>query len=931
MIPNAHNIQIARYLGVSEEDLAQVLTNKTSYVRKELYSVMMNVEQSQAQRTQLMRDTYAMLFAFVVETANHRIAPGPEDQLPHTQIVLLDQPGFQSKGPVGTSSAMFGATPLVSTPHGLNGFDEFCINFADELLHSYVVRATFEDSVGYNSLVTGDGVALPAITTMDNSGAVELLRGAQLSERAHKKSGGMLGVFGKACTTHKSGKSSEKKDEDLLQDLVARFGVHASFVTSPSVNSFEGNHSFGVNHYGGPCNYDVAGFVEKDADLLDSAFVSLMRSSTDPFVAKLFAGPSLAAERHSKDENIIVQAQVSSRPLRSPTPIPLADGTIPEEHPRLDPAKIYPVTTQLNYAISEIVASLDRAHLWTVSAIRPNDSGSANSFDRRRVKVQVRSLLLPDIVARRSTSDYTVEYEQAAFCDRYVPTMGGSEEERVRQCAHANGWKEGADYALGHRLIFLTYGAWKMVEDGLRATEKAAQGGALDDEASAYAGDGQSEYSQRDPFNNPVSQESTDNLMARSMEQPTGYGEGGLHTPGLTANPFRNDQDSGWDSDREYDKKEMPGDNGVPGLTGEKAGMVVNNAPNAVEEVPTSRTRRWWLYLVWATTFWIPTFCLTYVGRMKRPDIRLAWREKVTICWLIFLFNAMVIFYIVGLSRLLCPNQDKAWNISELAGFTDDNAFYVAVAGKVYDVSNYIQGQHSDISGENSNTDDVLEVVAGQDMTNYFPVPLSLGCPDLVTDTSLQLSYANWTAQETTAVHTSGANAPDSSSKLAETDWYTARFQPTIKDFMIGALVYDDAALQSGAADATSKKYWGFIDNKVYDLTDYIYTINYQTNNDAYQFLDETISDLFQQRSGQDMTDAFAKTMAKLDSSTQQKNMACLNNVFYRGESDFRKTARCQVAPIIILVFSIILTASIFVKCKSLTVTFYALEADVRV
>jgi chitin synthase len=42
----------------------------------------------------------------------------------------------------------------------------------------------------------------------------------------------------------------------------------------------------------------------------------------------------------------------------------------------------------------------------------------------------------------------------------------------------------------------------------------------------------------------------------------------------------------------------------------------------------------------------IPSFVLRYVGRIKRPDIRLAWREKVTIFTLIFLMNALVIFYI---------------------------------------------------------------------------------------------------------------------------------------------------------------------------------------------------------------------------------------------------------------------------------------------
>ena len=94
--------------------------------------------------------------------------------------------------------------------------------------------------------------------------------------------------------------------------------------------------------------------------------------------------------------------------------------------------------------------------------------------------------------------------------------------------------------------------------------------------------------------------------------------------------------------------------------------MVINAAPTAVEGVPSSRSRRWWLVLVWGFTGWIASFVLRYVGRMKPPDILLAWREKFTIVVLIFLMDALVIFYIVEFGRLLCLNFDKAWTTTEL-------------------------------------------------------------------------------------------------------------------------------------------------------------------------------------------------------------------------------------------------------------------------
>ncbi|OBZ78463.1 Dihydroorotase [Grifola frondosa] len=66
---------VASLLGVGSEKLSEVLMNKTSYGWKELYTVMLNAHRSAAQCDQLARDLYAILFAFVTETANHKIAP----------------------------------------------------------------------------------------------------------------------------------------------------------------------------------------------------------------------------------------------------------------------------------------------------------------------------------------------------------------------------------------------------------------------------------------------------------------------------------------------------------------------------------------------------------------------------------------------------------------------------------------------------------------------------------------------------------------------------------------------------------------------------------------------------------------------------------------------------------------------------------------
>jgi chitin synthase len=819
-ISNPHVLDhAARLLGVMSDDLAQVLTNKTSYVRKELYTVLLNAEQSSRQRDHCVQDLYGILFAFVVETCNHRLAPNSKEPPCPTQIVILDQPGFQTRGPAGTTSmSLSGSQPLISA-YGQNGFEEFAINFADEMLHSYVLRYTFENGVGYNNLMTQDGITLPEVSTMDNSACVELLRGSQLSERAQRKPGGLLGMMNKSCSSFKSGKGGDERDDELIQEISSKYSVHSSFVGGEK-------RQFGINHYAGPASYDASHFVEKDADLLDSAFVSLLRNSSEAFVSKLLSGPSLAAEKHNKDESIVVQAQVSSRPLRQPSPIFTPTGDLPpqaEDHPRLDPNKTYPVTTQVNFTLSEIFSSLDRTKLWSISCIRPNDSGSPNSFDKRRVKAQIRSLLLPDVTARRSV-DYIADFELGEFCERYVPTMRGSEEERIVQCGRANGWRENVDYVCGHRRIWLGYEAWKMVEDTLRAREKGVRGGSGEggEEDEDLGADDNTDFTHggeglAPPPGTGYFGESADNLLASSPREE--YGNGGLRTPNspFTGKGFAAADDPGaWGS--EYDKREpstpeiLPysasgGGRGGGGGKEAAGGMVVKEAPNTVEEVPTSSSRRWWLRMVWLTTFWIPSFVLRIVGRMKRPDIRLAWREKVTIFWLIFLFNAIVIFYIILFGRLLCPNFDKAWSINEVNQHQGDNDYWVAIQGVVYDVSDFVFGDHSNgYFGIKSNSPDVLEAMAGQDLTYWFPPPLVAGCAGLVTDSTLSLTRQNITDIAPLAHHVSGqlqTQAP----AMKSNDWYRTVFFPKMQPMRKGPLVIERKSVAAQAADTNINKY----------------------------------------------------------------------------------------------------------------------------
>jgi chitin synthase len=529
-------------------------------------------------------------------------------------------------------------------------------------------------------------------------------------------------------------------------------------------------------------------------------------------------------------------------------------------------------------------------------------------------------------------SEYVAGLGLSAFCERYVPTMRGSDEQRIVQCARANGWREGVDYVCGHEKIWLAYGAWKAVEDVLRAQE-AARGGSAEGapEEEEYVGDDATDFTHQ-AYTDGVGLsapsmggagyfgDSADNLLASSHGH--GYGNGGLRTPNAPygGKGFSDADDTGvWDT--EYDKKGgsspeiLPYNGNKEGGGGGGGGMIVKEAPNAVEDVPTTKARRWWLRLVWLTTWFIPSYLLRTVGRMKRPDVRLAWREKVTIFWLIFLFNAIVIFYIIEFGRLLCPNFDKVWALNEVNQHTGDSDYWVAVQGEVYDLSNFIHGDHSNgFATIKSNRQDYTEVLAGQDLTYYFPPPLTLACAGLVTDPLLALTRANWTDNAPLAHHSSGSQEVFNSPNMKAEDWYKTTFFPKMKTMHKGHLVYTKKEIAVMAADQNSPKIWAVYNSELYDLTDYVNSQDLANDDTAWQFLDQDIVDLFKRQSGQDISKAMGTVLASLSPDVRAQNLACLENAFLAGWTDFRKTAKCQVQNYLLIIISVILISSIGLK-----------------
>lgn len=132
--------------------------------------------------------------------------------------------------------------------------------------------------------------------------------------------------------------------------------------------------------------------------------------------------------------------------------------------------------------------------------------------------------------------------------------------------------------------------------------------------------------------------------------------------------------------------------NADKGLLGKEAlpGEVLEG--ETTEDIKETSTRRRWVAFVWILTWWVPNPFLRWFGRMKRLDVRQAWREKLAINIIIWFICLCAAFIIAVLGNLICPTE-HVFNISELNSHSfanNPNNVYTAIRGEVFDLTNLV-------------------------------------------------------------------------------------------------------------------------------------------------------------------------------------------------------------------------------------------------
>ncbi|KAH0829573.1 hypothetical protein FOPE_10085 [Fonsecaea pedrosoi] len=581
---------------------------------------------------------------------------------------------------------------------------------------------------------------------------------------------------------------------------------------------------------------------------------------------------------------------------------------------------LYPVDGEgLNFGRKgrfDLGATLASSRAWYQLSIHPTDdmpsalaalTSTTSAWSAGAVSRQLRAWRLPEWANHRNRRlDFTADFDVEEFVTRYSRLGCKDGKDGVESFLLERGWTNG-EVIIGRERIWMRESAWWEAESMLDM--KPIEGGFSDDPTfgqplNPFA----TNYSANTPHNgsgffppmgdNMSIQDSRENLLAQAA---TERAKSVAPTMARTMHTVGGDYGLGPKGD---DHKDAVYD---PDLGQYVGGMDPELAdPRNVESKKTSAGRQAWVSLVWALTWWIPSIALRYIGRMKRPDVRMAWREKVVLVFLIFLLNGLIVFYIIEFGRLLCPNFDKAWNAKEVGFHTGTNDFYVSIRGKVYDITKFYPIQHSDTAIK-TNAQNMLPL-AGMNLDAYFPPPLSRACPGLNVDESVQLQHNDTNAVlYPNAVHTSGHRyQPDQQSALYSWDWYSDTFLPKIKDYFKGDLVVTKGSIKKQAE--TDQRQWVVIHQNIYDLTDYFYTLNVMNDFVTYKFFPEEVTDLISGNPGEDITSQWGTDAAFANS------LNCMNNAFYVGKVDFRDTPKCQVNNYLLLAFTLILCAVILIK-----------------
>ncbi|KAL7785983.1 glycosyltransferase family 2 protein [Trichoderma ceciliae] len=892
---------IAAFLGISAADLQTTLGYKTKMIHKERVTVMLDPEGARAHANELARTLYGLLVAWIVESMNQRLC-APEESIANT-ISIVDFPGFAQAAATGST------------------LDQLLTNAATEAIYNMTLHNFFDRKA---EMFETEEVTVSATSYFDNTDAVKGLL---------KPGNGLLSILDDQTRRNRT-------DMQLLESLRKRFeGKNPAIEVGSATSKLPGSNfhtenlaaSFTVKHFAGEVEYPVRGLIEENGEIISGDLMNMMISTKSDFVAKLFGQEALQTVTHPQERTTVMQATISSKPMRAPS-VMVRKGA----RPRLNAAGRRQTQDNLDQlsqssdsretkrgpgkagseqgASGQFLSSLDNVqkavtdpstNAYFFFCLKPNDRRIANQFDSKCVRTQVQTFGIAEISQRLRSADFSlfVPFGEFLGMANSEALLVGSERERAEAAIDERQWPRN-EVSVGATGVFLSERCWLEIAQ-LSFSSSASGRGAM----SAFDSEGGDGLTPGDHHAFGASKE----RLLSAGNTPLGYGEkgkGGYFVADDARSEAGASAFGAGDMFKNLDTREQMAERG-----NEKS-MV------EVEEYKDSASRKRWLFVVHTLTWFVPDFLIRLVGRMPRKDIRVAWREKLAINFLIWFFCLVAVFFTAIFPILICPTQHvySAAELSSFNGKAHSDGAYVAIRGVVFDLGKFIPSHYPPYLKQQT-----LLNYAGMDITSLFPVQVSALCDgvDGPVSPAVTLDYKTTNFTGSPAL----LSITDLNSKFHDFRYFTNDSRP---DWLTEQMVYLNSNFKKGNIGYTASyvaslgkksQNIAILSGKVYDMTTYLAGGRHlrappgqevPTNQSLTDFMDSSVTTIFQLNPGQDITKYW--NSVKLDAVGKARMQRCLDELFYVGDVDSRNSVRCKFAEYLILAISILLVSVIGFK-----------------
>ena len=899
---------IAAFLGLSVEALENSLGYKTKTIHRERVTVMLDPKGARENADAFARTIYSLLVTYVIETVNQKICAA-EDSVANT-ISIVDFPGFAQAPATGST------------------LDQLLSNAATESLYNYCLQSFFDHKA---DVLDREEITVAATSYFDNTDTVRGLL---------KHGNGLLSILDDQTRRGRT-------DTQFLESVRRRFenknpaiSVGDGHGASTGYLSQTTRTAFTVKHFAGEVDYSVSGLIEENGEVISGDLMNLMKSTRSDFVRELFGQEALQTIPHPREKTTIMQAQVSSKPLRMPSmarrkfnqqsrlAAPDVSRAVSDEAEDIDSQaassrrsvagrKSGLMTGPAQGAAGQFLSGLEiinkclsspNLNPYFVICLKPNDRRIANQFDSKCVRMQVQTFGIAEISQRLRNADFSVFLPFAEFLGlaEIGNVVVGSDKEKSEVVLDERRWP-GNEARVGSTGVFLSERCWAdLSKIGERVVPTYQMAGSDQGDALHTAG-GNLDAKVR--------------LLNPADQSPGAY-------------IYGDDAKQGYFGSRELDGRSDAGASAFnsgdmfKNFETREQMLEKGNEKNMeeVDDVPVSGSRKRWMALVYMLTFFVPDFAIRFIGRMKRKDVRIAWREKLAINIIIWFACGVAIFMIVGFPGLICPTQ-HVYSKGELSthnGKKGESSF-IAIRGVVFNLGDFIPAHYPDIVPQQS-----LKSYAGTDATNLFPVQVSALCQgvDGHVDPSVPLDYRSNLNESASTTSTTDF---DVNAKYHDFRYWTNDSRP---DWFYEQMVMMRANYKKGYVGYTSKymktladddnKNIVSIDGKVYDMTYYLAGPrvprfpagkNSSISSVNTDYMSPLLLTLFQQKSGQDVTKYWNEL--PFDAGLRSRMQLCLDNLFFVGHVDTRNSAQCQFARYFILSISILI-------CSVITFKFFA-------